>query len=183
MADVNDKIFLQGPKSTLWLEAFFQCPAHSNGRRLQSGDKNTVRASKEPLILLFLIVYSDSDIIHVNALGRSMVILNSYKVASDLLDQRSISYSSRWVGYRTFKFFSEAIHRISSLLRLDHTLPCSTNCKFFIFYRQYITDMIIDLDGALPLLYFPMAMSGVRVAECSQNTSILRIVVSINRAK
>ena len=36
-----------------------------------------------------------------------------------------------------------------------------------IFYRQYRTDMIVDLDGALPLVYFPMAMSGVRVAECS----------------
>jgi hypothetical protein len=25
------------------LEAFFQCPARSNGRRLRSGEKNTVR--------------------------------------------------------------------------------------------------------------------------------------------
>ena len=38
-----DEIFLRDPKSTLWLETFFQCPAHSNGRRLRSGDKNTVR--------------------------------------------------------------------------------------------------------------------------------------------
>ena len=37
----------------------------------------------------------DSDIIHVNALGTSMVILNSYKVAADLLDERSTIYSSR----------------------------------------------------------------------------------------
>ena len=94
MAEVDDEIFLQGPKGTLWLEAFFQCQAHSNGRRLQSGDKNTVR--DETLILRFrLIVYADSDIIHVNPLGRSMIILNSYKVANDLLDQRSISFSSR----------------------------------------------------------------------------------------
>ena len=42
-----------------------------------------------------LMLCADSDIIHVNALGRSMVILNSYKVANDLLDQRSVSYSSR----------------------------------------------------------------------------------------
>ena len=40
---VKDEIFLRGPKSILWLEAFFQCPAHSNGRRLRSGDKNSVR--------------------------------------------------------------------------------------------------------------------------------------------
>ena len=48
------------------------------------------------LILHFhLIVCADSDIIHVNALGTSMVILNSYKAATDLLDQRSSTYSSR----------------------------------------------------------------------------------------
>ena len=38
---------------------------------------------------------ADSDIIHVNALGTSMIILNSYKVATDLLDQRSSTYSNR----------------------------------------------------------------------------------------
>ena len=42
-----------------------------------------------------LMLWVDSDIIHVNALGTSIVILNSYKVASDLLDQRSSTYSSR----------------------------------------------------------------------------------------
>ena len=42
-----------------------------------------------------LMICEDSDIIHVNALGTSMVILNSYKVATDLLDQRSSTYSSR----------------------------------------------------------------------------------------
>jgi hypothetical protein len=37
----------------------------------------------------------NSDIIHVNALGTSMVILNSYQVANDLLNERSSIYSSR----------------------------------------------------------------------------------------
>ena len=37
----------------------------------------------------------DSDILHVNALGKSIVILNSYKAATELLDQRSSTYSSR----------------------------------------------------------------------------------------
>ncbi|KIM35566.1 hypothetical protein M413DRAFT_79273 [Hebeloma cylindrosporum] len=37
----------------------------------------------------------DSDIIHANALGTSIVILNSYKVAVDVLDKRSAIYSSR----------------------------------------------------------------------------------------
>jgi hypothetical protein len=39
---------------------------------------------------------ADSDIIHVNALGTSMVILNSSKVATELLlDERSSIYSNR----------------------------------------------------------------------------------------
>ena len=46
---------------------------------------------------VYLMLCLDSDIIHVNALGTSMIILNSYKVATDLLDQRSSTYSSRWV--------------------------------------------------------------------------------------
>jgi hypothetical protein len=38
---------------------------------------------------------TDSDIIHVNALGTSIVILNSYEAAVNLLDKRSSIYSSR----------------------------------------------------------------------------------------
>ena len=52
------------------------------------------RDSNHPLSIQ-LILFVDSDIIHVNSLGTSMVILNSYKVTTDLLDQRSSTYSSR----------------------------------------------------------------------------------------
>ena len=48
-----------------------------------------------PPLSIHLILCADFDIIHVNALGTSMIILNSYKVATDLLDQRSSIYSSR----------------------------------------------------------------------------------------
>ena len=44
---------------------------------------------------IHLMFCADSDIIHVNALGTSMIILNSYQVATDLLDRRSNNYSSR----------------------------------------------------------------------------------------
>jgi hypothetical protein len=44
---------------------------------------------------IHLIPVTDSDIIHVNALGTSIIILNSYKVATDLLVERSGIYSSR----------------------------------------------------------------------------------------
>ena len=53
------------------------------------------RDSDPPLSSIHLMLCADSDIIHVNALGTSMIILNSYKVATDLLDQRSSTYSSR----------------------------------------------------------------------------------------
>ena len=103
MVNVEDKIFLRGPRSTLWLEAFSQCPGHSNGRHLRSGEENTVRdgsTSGRPLSY-HLMLCADSDIIHVNVLGTSMVILNSYKVATELLDQRSSTYSSRQVDSNT----------------------------------------------------------------------------------
>ena len=44
---------------------------------------------------IHLMPCTDSDIIHVNALGTSIVILNSYEIASNLLDKRSGIYSSR----------------------------------------------------------------------------------------
>ena len=46
---------------------------------------------------IHLMPSTDSDIIHVNALGTSIVILNSYEVAVNLLDKRSGIYSSRQV--------------------------------------------------------------------------------------
>ena len=42
VANVTGVIFLQGQRSSLWSETFFQCPPESNGRRMQSGEKNTV---------------------------------------------------------------------------------------------------------------------------------------------
>ena len=44
---------------------------------------------------IHLMPCTDSDIIHVDALGTSIIILNSYEVAVNLLDKRSSIYSSR----------------------------------------------------------------------------------------
>jgi hypothetical protein len=52
------------------------------------------RNSDHPLCI-HLKLCADSDIIHVNVLGTSMIILNSYKVATDLFDRKSSIYSSR----------------------------------------------------------------------------------------
>lgn len=37
----------------------------------------------------------ESDIIHLGALGNSIIILNSFKAVNDLLEKRSAIYSSR----------------------------------------------------------------------------------------
>ena len=47
--------------------------------------------------MLSLIATADSDIIYANAAGMSIVILNSYEAAVELLDKRSNIYSSRSV--------------------------------------------------------------------------------------
>ncbi len=39
-----------------------------------------------------------SDIVYLEALGKKIVILNSYDVATELLDRRSHNYSSRGVS-------------------------------------------------------------------------------------
>jgi hypothetical protein len=61
------------------------------GTRIQS----VMDRGSDPPLSIHLMVCADSDIIHVNALGTSMIVLNSYEVATDFLDQRSSTYSSR----------------------------------------------------------------------------------------
>ena len=60
---------------------------------MQSGDMSTV--CDDPSYSIYLMSCVDSDIIHVNGLGTSIVILNSYKAATDLLERRSNTYSNR----------------------------------------------------------------------------------------
>lgn len=49
---------------------------------------------KHPMMTLCL---TESDIVYCDAFGVSVVILDSLKAATDLLDKRSSIYSSRWV--------------------------------------------------------------------------------------
>ena len=74
-------------KSTLAMETFFQCALE------WKIEDNTVRSNgsgSSAQIPSHLMPCADSDIIHVSALGTLMITcifkLNSYKVASDLLD-------------------------------------------------------------------------------------------------
>jgi hypothetical protein len=38
---------------------------------------------------------ADSDVLHLNVVGTSIIILNSVKTVKDLLEKRSLTYSSR----------------------------------------------------------------------------------------
>ena len=61
-----------------------------------SGRRHMVRKSFIPPIpnsdLIFL---TTGDVVYVNALGKSFIILGSEEAASDLLDKRSANYSDR----------------------------------------------------------------------------------------
>jgi hypothetical protein len=48
---------------------------------------------------------TDSDILHFDILGTSVVVLNSYKAAKELLDYRSGIYSSRWAAHQPCHIF------------------------------------------------------------------------------
>ena len=133
MANIKSETFLRGPKYTHLLEAFFQCPAHSNGRRMQSGGKSTVRDAGLILRSVF------------NALRRfryySFQRFRYIDICLKLLQSRhrpsrpKIQYLLQQVS-RFKNPSSRRIYRDSPFLQLDHTLPCSTNCKFLGSYFE-----------------------------------------------
>jgi hypothetical protein len=177
LANVKDGIFLRGPKSCLLLETFFLCPGHLNGRRLQSGDENIVRgwssAQYSSNIFRRYRYYSRQCLGHINChfkLVQSRHRPPWWKIQY-LLQQVCFSIPSSGRCAETLP-----------LVPLDHTLPCSTNCKFLVSdFEDNRTDTIVDLAGVLVLVCSPMGMLGGHVAEHSQNTSIPPIPVSTNR--
>lgn len=66
--------------------------------------------SKELNVDLFV----ESDILHVDAAGSSIIIVNSWKAAYDLFEKKSSLYSSRYVHLRLYavrvRFTSELLH-------------------------------------------------------------------------
>jgi len=56
-----------------------------------------------PLFLL-----ADSDIIHLNVVGTSMVVLDTSEAANELLERRSLIYSDRYrlVTAVSYKYYS-----------------------------------------------------------------------------
>ena len=174
-ANVKDGIFLRGPKSSLLLETFFQCPPHSNGRHLQSGDKNTVCDWFSAQYWLSNVLrrfwyYSHKRFRHIYDYFK--LIQSRYRPP-----WQKIQYLLQQVGSSTL-----SADEFANLLQLGHTSRCSTNCKLLWIIKENGTDTVIDLAGTLASLCFLMGMSGGQVAGYSQNTSILPIPVSTNQA-
>jgi hypothetical protein len=86
----------QAAPGASWLPNHRKCPRASNSAVVQ-----VYRVAKAvwsgPLYshLTSLIFTPSGDIIYLNAVGQPMVILNSQKVAADLLDRRAGIYSDR----------------------------------------------------------------------------------------
>jgi hypothetical protein len=68
---------------------------HNNGLSSQSGESSTVGGSFKSISFPFVSSIGIGNIIYLNAAGQPMVILNSQKVAADLLDRRAGIYSDR----------------------------------------------------------------------------------------
>jgi hypothetical protein len=49
-------------------------------------------------------LYAGSDIIHMSVLGQSVIIINKYETAVEILDKRSGIYSSRSVSITLYSF-------------------------------------------------------------------------------
>ena len=183
MLNVKDESFLQGPKSTLWLDAFFQCPPHSNGRRLRSGDKNTVRNGSR---------FWSSAQYSSNALHRiryySCQRFRDIDYYLKLVQSRNrpsrpkIQYLLQQVSSFEYPFQANSRKFFLASIRLHFTMLHELYVLCIVLWRQYWTDMIIDLAGSFSSLFFPMGISGGQAVGCSQNTSILLISVSTNRA-
>lgn len=66
---------------------------------MHNGGRTTVRLI--PLSFSFLIlvnILTDSDILHLHAAGRDIIVLNSFGAATALLDKKSAIYSSRCIS-------------------------------------------------------------------------------------
>ena len=101
------------------------------GTRIQS----VMDQDFDPPLSIHLTLCADSDIIHVNTLGTSMIILSKLVQSRHRPSRPKIQYLLQQVGRLKYSF-TRRIYGNPSLLRLDHTLPCSTNCKFFILHFE-----------------------------------------------
>ena len=51
-------------------------------------------------------LYTGSDIIYMSVLGQSVLVINKYETAVEILDKRSGIYSSRYVSITLYSFLT-----------------------------------------------------------------------------
>ncbi len=74
------------------------CPLNILGRRMISGSRYFVsRITLAVLIRISIDHHAESDILYLNTAGTSIIILNTYEAAIELLERRSTLYSGRSV--------------------------------------------------------------------------------------
>ena len=86
---------LQVRRNTLLLETCYPYLKRWNGKRTLAGVANVVRLYLSKITLLRAHDDLGSDIIYLEGPGLSLIVLNSVKSVTDLLDKRSAIYSSR----------------------------------------------------------------------------------------
>lgn len=70
-------------------------------------------------VLFAMITWGVGDLIYLQIFGKPMMLINSAKVAHDLLEKRSSNYSDRW-----FLFFSPVSLAVDfSSFSQDHGFP------------------------------------------------------------
>jgi hypothetical protein len=80
-------------------------------RRIGSGVVSMVNTHFYCMTTLSLLglteLYTGSDIIYTNVLGQSLVVIDKYETAIEILDKRSGIYSSRYVFVVSHSFIEE----------------------------------------------------------------------------
>ena len=92
-----------GPRKLPLLGNLFDFPSSFEWKSFQRwGKQYSLSDSLLSIPLTNLMILVDSDILHLRAIGTSLIILNSVKAANDLMEKRSYLYSGR---YDTFPLF------------------------------------------------------------------------------
>jgi hypothetical protein len=79
---------------------------------MQNGERNMV--SRVTLPILTYLTPAAGPIMHVNVFGRHLIIINSLKIANDLLEKRSNIYSNRPI----FRMAGDLYYVFSYILEL-----------------------------------------------------------------
>lgn len=93
-----------GPRKLPLLGNLFDFPSSFEWQTFQRwGKQYSLSDSSLSIPLTNLMIFLDSDILHLRAAGTSLIILNSVKAANDLMEKRSSLYSGRYDNSLLFK--------------------------------------------------------------------------------